>query len=218
MHILKHLLATQPDNEVNFKGTLELRSFSLFLGYLLYICIQNFILPSTNMRSSYLALALATFITWCGAQNTPSYDAFVSACQHNGINPDALNTNYRYAIYDYSPSRGGATDCIAGFHHVRLVVGAIVPVAGGKDFQGTSWDLVILANGQADWDVEPWRADQHISSTTGGWVPNRDPHTFAIASYGQVKSRYTDNFISNIGKSTFSRGFLMLLMTLTLSI
>jgi hypothetical protein len=183
----------------------------LFLAYQLYFSLHIFTLPLDKMKFSYLAFALATFITWCAAQNSASYDAFVAACQHNSINPAALNTGYRYAIYDYSPSRGGGTDCIVGFHHIRLVVGNIVPINGGLDFQAKLWDLIINRNNEADWNTEDWRADWHLNDDDA-WVPTRAGHTYAMASRAQVKTGYSDDFINNIGTSKTFKNCLMCLL------
>ncbi|MAD83773.1 MAG: hypothetical protein CL912_12495 [Deltaproteobacteria bacterium] len=149
------------------------------------------------MRISYLIAALTTFIV-CAIGNTENYNAFAAACQHNSINPDALDTRYRYAIFDMSPPRTAVAQCYPGFTHMEVVVGRIVTVAGGRDFQATLFDLVIDENGKAAANSEPWQANYHLGPE-GDWRPNRSQHTWSVAGKGQVLPEYDDNYIHNIG-------------------
>jgi hypothetical protein len=158
------------------------------------------------MRFSYLIAALTTFIV-CVAENTANYDAFVAACQHNYINPDALNTGYRYAIFDTSPARNAVSQCYPGFTHIELVVGTIVNVEGGRDFQATLFDLVIT-NGLATTNMEPWQANYHLDDAGNDWRLNRGQHSWSVAGKGQVILGYDDNYIKNIGTWKTSRTYL----------
>ncbi|KAI0179456.1 hypothetical protein GGR52DRAFT_589180 [Hypoxylon sp. FL1284] len=103
-----------------------------------------------------------------------------------------VDKRYRYAMFEYWHAMNKAEECVAGFSHVRLIVGKF----NGEDFQAEAFDMTSTGEGSSGgaWsgvtgaDREPnWLANRYIKDGQIRRVSRNSQYEWA----GQVRSGVT---------------------------
>lgn len=139
--------------------------------------------------------------------DTDNYIAASNAAAEAGVTPDEKTT---YAMYEYWHNSGMGTiaDCVAGFSHVRLIVGKFSKLkTNRKDFAGNAYDMISdgrswqFYGGQCE-QQEPntWEANSYWIEAEERWQQTSVPNSYAWA--GPVRKRVGTQTVTNIGEST----------------
>lgn len=131
-----------------------------------------------NFRSLVFLLLLFLLSDTCQGATTPNYNVLYRAAAAVG-QTSQLRNGGQYALYEQSRSdRSGATQCITGWTHIRLIGGQIfytpaTPDSAEEwDFQGTAYDLAKDNANQVSTDIEPWRANsKYVPTIPPTFVP-----------------------------------------------
>ncbi|EMR62663.1 hypothetical protein UCREL1_10396 [Eutypa lata UCREL1] len=155
---------------------------------------------------SIISVALTALFVFTLA-DTNNYVVASNAAAEAGVTPEE---NMRFAIYEYWHNSGSAAiaDCVAGFSHVRLIVGKFDSLRSDeKDFAAETYDMI--SDGRS-WQFyggrceqqkpNTWEANAYYIPEEKRWQDISVPNTYVWA--GPVRKGVGSKTLKKIGEST----------------
>ncbi|KAI1244801.1 hypothetical protein MGN70_014678 [Eutypa lata] len=155
---------------------------------------------------SIISVALTALFVFALA-DTNNYIAASNAAAEAGVTPEEKT---RFAMFEYWHNSGSAAiaDCVAGFSHVRLIVGKFNSLRGNKkDFAAQAYDMI--SDGRS-WqfygghckqqDPNTWEANAYYIEAENRWQDISVPNTYVWA--GPVRKGVGPQTLEKIGEST----------------
>ncbi|KAI1763258.1 hypothetical protein GGR53DRAFT_531705 [Hypoxylon sp. FL1150] len=150
---------------------------------------------------TFLSTIFAAFVLLVAAADQENYNvAREAAVTATGKEPDKKS---RYAMLEYWHATNQAEQCVAGFSHVRLIVGKFS--GSGNDFKAEAFDMVSDGNGPSggSWTAVT-EAERDKNWLANRYIKNGQVRRVSVNSQyqwlGKVRSGVTNSHIQSLGE------------------